>query len=156
MIHKTVIHRAHPFWYDRAEDGTRTPRKFEKLRTTIVGKDVDIFPLVCIVSGTQRPTMICDRAKIGPRAQIGHDALIGADTVIGAGAIICGLAEIGNRCTLGAGAIVTPEVKIGDDCFIGAGVVVSKDVPPNTKITLRQETCTRRNWEHLPWSGSAS
>jgi len=133
MIHETAIMGAPPFWFPRADDGTR-PRNVVTNAGVDVHDDADVFPFAVVVNGTARPTVICPGARIGPRAQIGHDSIIGEHACIGVGAIVCGFAEIGAYSTLGAGAIINPFIKVGRNCLVGAGAVVTKDVPDNTVV----------------------
>lgn len=148
MIHPSARIGDRPFWYDRDPNtGRRTERDVENLGT-FIHQTADVFPLAAVVAGTKRTTRVNEGARIGPQARIGHDASIGKHTVVGAGAIVCGFATVGDRCTIGVGAIVCPHVTIGNDCFVGAGVLIDRDMPENTRCTVRGE---RENWEVRPW-----
>jgi bifunctional UDP-N-acetylglucosamine pyrophosphorylase/glucosamine-1-phosphate N-acetyltransferase len=107
-------------------------------------------------------SIIMDKTKIGHLSYVG-DSVICEECNFGAGTVIANYrfdAEpvkmmvkdevldtgevklgvfLGDNVKTGINATLMPGVKIGNNCWIGPNVVVYRDIPPNTKVILKQE-----------------
>lgn len=107
-------------------------------------------------------SIIMDQTKIGHLSYIG-DSVIGEECNFGAGTVIANYrfdakpvkvmvkdelvdtekvklgVFLGANVKTGINATLMPGVKVGNDCWIGPNVVVYRDLPPNTRIILKQE-----------------
>ena len=46
---------------------------------------------------------------------------------------------VGDNLYVGAGARLIGAIKVGDNVIIGANAVVTRDVPSDTRLTVKQE-----------------
>ena len=106
-------------------------RFFYKLRGTILGKHVDIAPMVFLEEAYPDLITIKDNADLGPGVIIvTHDS---SHRCVSPGASVRkGKIVINRNVYVGAGAIILPGVTIGENSIIGAGSVVTKDIPSNS------------------------
>jgi UDP-N-acetylglucosamine diphosphorylase/glucosamine-1-phosphate N-acetyltransferase len=112
-------------------------------------------------------SIIMDKTKIGHLSYVG-DSVIGEGCNFGAGTVIANYrfdAEsvkmmvkdeivnsgrtklgvfLGDNVKTGINATLMPGVKVGNDSWIGPNVVVYRDIPANTRVTLKQEIEQRK------------
>jgi bifunctional UDP-N-acetylglucosamine pyrophosphorylase/glucosamine-1-phosphate N-acetyltransferase len=113
-------------------------------------------------------SLIMDKTHIGHLSYIG-DSIIGENCNFGAGTTIANYrfdgkpvkikvkndilnsrrrkfgAVFGDSVKTGINSLFMPGVKVGNDCWIGPNVNIARDIPPKTKIILKQhiEVSTR-------------
>jgi UDP-N-acetylglucosamine diphosphorylase/glucosamine-1-phosphate N-acetyltransferase len=107
-------------------------------------------------------SLVMDSAHIGHLSYIG-DSVIGEDCNLGAGTITANYrfdagaikmmvkdrlvnsernklgAVLGDNVKTGINALLMPGVKVGNDSWVGPNVVVQRDVPPRSRVFLKQE-----------------
>jgi bifunctional UDP-N-acetylglucosamine pyrophosphorylase/glucosamine-1-phosphate N-acetyltransferase len=112
-------------------------------------------------------SIIMDRTKIGHLSYVG-DSIICEECNFGAGTVIANYrfdarpvkmmvkdevsstgkiklgVFLGDSVKTGINATLMPGVKIGNNCWIGPNVIVYRDVPPNTRVVLKQEIEQRK------------
>jgi UDP-N-acetylglucosamine diphosphorylase/glucosamine-1-phosphate N-acetyltransferase len=124
---------------------------------THIGKKVHIGN-ACEIKNS----IIMNHTKIGHLSYVG-DSIIGEKCNFGAGTMIAnyrfdakpvkmmiknevmdtGKAKLGvflgDNVKTGINATLMPGIKVGNNCWIGPNVIVYRDLPPNTRIVLKQE-----------------
>ncbi len=124
---------------------------------THIGKQVHIGN-ACEIKNS----IIMDQTKIGHLSYVG-DSLIGEGCNFGAGTVIANYrfdaksvkmmikdevmdtgkvklgVFLGDHVKTGINATLMPGVKVGNNCWIGPNVIVYRDLPPNTRVVLKQE-----------------
>ncbi len=134
-----------------------------------VGPNCYIRPYTSLGEGVRignacevKNSIIMRGTHIGHLSYVG-DSVIGEDCNLGAGTITANLrfdkrtvrvvmkgelvdsglrklgVIMGDGAQTGINATIMPGVKIGPKCWIGPNVVVYRDVPPGTRLTLKQE-----------------
>ena len=112
-------------------------------------------------------SIIMDRTKIGHLSYVG-DSIICEECNFGAGTVIANYrfdarpvkmmvkdevsstgkiklgVFLGDSVKTGINATLMPGVKIGNNCWIGPNVIVYRDIPPNTRVVLKQEIEQRK------------
>jgi len=107
-------------------------------------------------------SIILDETRIGHLSYVG-DSVLGEECNFGAGTIVANYrldgktvkmtvkdevvdsgrtkfgVILGDRVKTGINSVFMPGVKVGPDSWIGPNVVVQRDVPPNTRVLLKQE-----------------
>lgn len=107
-------------------------------------------------------SIIMDNTKIGHLSYFG-DSVIGEDCNFGAGTVIANYrfdakpvkmmvkdevvdsgkvklgVFLGDNVKTGINASLMPGVKVGNNCWIGPNIVLYRDLPPNTRVVLKQE-----------------
>ena len=124
---------------------------------THIGKQVHIGN-ACEIKNS----IIMDKAKIGHLSYVG-DSVIGEGCNFGAGTLIANYrfdakpvkmmvkeqvvetgkvklgVFLGDKVKTGINATLMPGVKAGNNCWIGPNVVLYRDLPPNSRVILKQE-----------------
>lgn len=103
--------------------------KFEHIGGVVIGDDVEIYPYSNVDRGTLGNTVIERGSKLDHYVHAGHNTKIGRDCVLTAGTVLCGGAQIGDRCWTAVGSIVREKVVVGNDVTVGLNSVVTKNVP---------------------------
>jgi UDP-N-acetylglucosamine diphosphorylase/glucosamine-1-phosphate N-acetyltransferase len=130
---------------------------------TSIGKNVRIGN-ACEIKNS----IIMDKTHIGHLSYVG-DSIIGEGCNLGAGTTIANYrfdgqtikmkvkenvldtgrrklgVVLGDEVRTGINASLMPGVKVGNNCWIGPSVTLYRDVPPNTKVLLKQEHEQREN-----------
>ena len=127
IIHEHVVIGSDGFGFVRGEDGRC--EKFEHIGNTLLEEDVEIYPFCNVDRATLGTTRIKRGAKIDHYCHIGHNCEVGNDSLLTAGVVLCGGAQVGDRCWLAVNTIVKEKAKVGNDVIVGFGGVVMKDVP---------------------------
>lgn len=102
---------------------------FPQIGAIVIGENVWIGSNSTVERAALDDTIIENDVKIDDLVQIGHNTRIGRSSQITAGAIICGRANIGERCWIAPNACIDNGVNVGNDTVIGMGSAVLKDVP---------------------------
>lgn len=113
------------FEYDEAG----IPMHFPHIGKIILEDDVWIGACSTVEIGALGTTRIGRGSKVDDLVQIGHNVTIGANTLIMANSVICGGAEVGERCWIAPNSVIKEKVRIGRRVTIGLGSVVLKDIP---------------------------
>ena len=112
-------------------------------------------------------SIIMNRTKIGHLSYVG-DSIICEECNLGAGTVIANYrfdakpvkmkvkdevsdtgkiklgVFLGDNVKTGINATLMPGVKIGNNCWIGPNVIVYRDIPPNTRVVLKQDIEQRK------------
>ncbi len=112
-------------------------------------------PLVARLSLWLTGVDIGPAASIGPGFRIAHGQgiVIGGYATLGSGVTLLqqvtiggptiekvrNMPRIGNGVFIGAGARIIGDIEIGDGCFVGVNAIVTRDLPPNSRVLVRQE-----------------
>lgn len=62
----------------------------------------------------------------------GHGCFIGSHAYISSHVVVCGHAQIGERCFMGVNSAVKDFAKIAEDCFVGMGASVTCHLAPGS------------------------
>ena len=121
----TVI--GHP-GYGFVRDGAGHKSRIPHLGGVLIGSHVDIGALAVVQSGTLRPTVIEDHAKIDDNVEIAHNAVIKAGASVTGGVVVGGSAVVGRDAWIGINATIRDGRRVGDRSLVGMSVSVQDDV----------------------------
>ena len=123
------------FGYEQREDGSYI--RFPHIGGVRIGSDVEIGSNSVIDRGSLGMTIIEDGVKIDNLVHIAHNVHIAANALIIANAMIAGGAKVGPGCWIGPSSNLLDRVTVGSKVFVGLGVSVVKDLPDNSRFTLK-------------------
>jgi len=123
------------FGYEKNKNGKYI--KFPHLGGVIIGDDVDIGANTVIDRGTLSDTKIGNGVKIDNLVHISHNVSIGNNCVVIANAMIAGGANLGEGVWVGPSSNVLDKMQINDGAFVGMGVSIVKDLPSESRFTLK-------------------
>jgi UDP-3-O-[3-hydroxymyristoyl] glucosamine N-acyltransferase len=120
------------FGFERDENGTAV--HFPHLGSVVIEDDVWIGACTCVERAALGTTHISCGVKIDDLVQIGHNSCVGRDSLIMANSVICGGAQIGERCWIAPNSVIREKVRVGDQVTVGLGAVVLHDVPADAVV----------------------
>lgn len=126
LILPSAIIGSKGFGFERDENGI--PIRITHIGGVIIGNDVEIGALTCIITGTVNPTIIEDHVKIDTHVHIAHNCLVGKKTIITSGVRFGGSTKSGKCCFFGTNSITKNKITIADYTIVGQHANVVKDI----------------------------
>lgn len=129
IIRENCVIGGYGFGFEKDYDGKNF--RIPHIGGVVIGNNVEIGAITTVCSGTIKPTIIEDFAKIDDHVHIAHNVVIGENSMV----IAC--AEVSGSCIVGKNSWIAPNssiingIKIGDNVTIGMGAIVTKSVDNN-------------------------
>ena len=108
-------------------------------KATIFSKNIGENCLVLEDNTIQPFSKIGNNCFLWSGNHIGHHSIIKDNCFISSHVVISGNCQIGNNSFIGVNSSIADGVTIGKSSFIGFDVSIIKDLPDNSKVTIKNQ-----------------
>ncbi|GAA0753062.1 UDP-3-O-(3-hydroxymyristoyl)glucosamine N-acyltransferase [Clostridium sartagoforme] len=129
IIRENCVIGGYGFGFEKDYEGKNF--RIPHIGGVMIGDNVEIGAITTICSGTIKPTIIEDYAKIDDHVHIAHNVFIGENSIVTACAEVSGSCIIGKNSWLAPNTSIINGIRIGENVTIGMGSVITKPVEDN-------------------------